>query len=141
MHAETIDAAITEIIKGTRESYQESNGKAGGHTASATGAPVPDSGFMVGGFAKSLIFDASLITDGEHDEVVWRMVFRWVADNYGVATMRSMFLGGWIDVEEGAAYIDMSQHYSDKDAAIEVAQFHEEIAIWDLAAGEEIRVS
>lgn len=133
MYAQTIETAITEIIKGTREN--------GGHTASAIGAPVPDSGFMVGGFVESLMFDASLITDGQHDETVWRMAFRWIATHYGVATMPNMFIGGWIDTEQNVAYLDMSNHYDDRAYAIQVAALHEEIAIWDLATSEEIRVA
>jgi hypothetical protein len=135
MHALTIDTAITEIIKGTREN--------GGHTASVLGIDVPKTGYMVGGYVDSLIFDASLILDGEHDEVVWRMIIKWVSENFTLATKFSMFLGGWIDTETGEAYIDLSQHFAYEDSlnAMMTANFHDEIAIWDLGKGEEIRVS
>jgi hypothetical protein len=126
--------AIQAVIKGTREN--------GGHTASVSGHDVPVTGYMVGGYVNSLIFDASLIIDGKHDDTVLRMIVKWVADNFVLATRFDTFLGGWIDTDENKVYIDLSRHfpYSESVSAVATAEFHDEIAIWDLAKGEEIRV-
>lgn len=133
MHAETIDAAIESVIKGTREN--------GGHTASAIGRDVPTTGYMVGGYVESLMFGGELITDEGHNPVAYSMMLRWVASHFKIATKESMFLGGWIDTEENVMYVDLSQHFTDLSAALEVARHHEEIAIWDLATSEEIRLA
>lgn len=129
----TIDAAIRSLIEGAR--------KNGGHTASATGYSVPGVGYMVGGYTDSLIFDASIVMDGQHDNIVFNMIVRWINKNYTLATRFDMYIGSWIDKETNSMYIDLSQHFTDRAVAIHTAIFHDEIAIWDLEKGEEIKIS
>jgi hypothetical protein len=132
MHAETIDAAITQVMDGTR--------KDGGHTASGLGIPVPATGYMVGGYVQSLIFDESVLRDNEHNDIVWRMIFRWAGTHVKRIIDPEMFLGGWIDTDEQAVYIDLSRHFTNRRDAIHAAIDNAEIAIWDLAANAEIRI-
>lgn len=129
----TVDAAITALIKGARDS--------GGATASALGIETPTTGYMVGGYVDSLIFDAKLITEGDHDGFVWAKINEWVNANLTLATKFSMFLGSWIDTETGEAYIDLSQHFDHDNLseAFQTAAFHDELAIWDLGKNRELR--
>lgn len=133
MFAAQIDNAIENLLWETREK--------GGSTQSARGDKVPDTGYMVGGVVDSLMLDALLIRDPGHFFVVYNMIQRWVNDNFARATDPGAFLGGWIDTEENIAYIDLSLHILDRETAILMAKEFEELAIWDLEKGEEIRVS
>jgi hypothetical protein len=135
MFAMQIDNAVDNLIFETRDK--------GGSTQSARGDKVPDSGYMVGGVIDSLMFDAMLIRDPGHFPVAYNMIMRWVNENFDTATRLNMFLGGWIDTEENIAYVDLSEHYPNdmRANAIHTAIDRDELAIWDLEKGEEIRVS
>jgi hypothetical protein len=133
MFAAQIDNAIENLLWNTRET--------GGDTQSARGDKVPDSGYMVGGLTDSLMFDAMLVRDPGHFREAYSMITKWLGDNFKRATMPDHFIGGWIDKETNIAYIDISLWYSDREQALIHAEMLNEIAIWDLGKGEEIRVS
>jgi hypothetical protein len=134
MFAMQIDNAVDNLIFETRDK--------GGSTQSARGDKVPDSGYMVGGVVDSLMFDAMLIRDPGHFATAYQMITRWIGQHFDMATRANIFLGGWIDYEEGIAYIDLSEHFPEdmRVPAIHMAIERDEIAIWDLGKGEEIRV-
>lgn len=48
-------------------------------------------------------------------------------------------IGGWTDPNTGKTYLDVSHRYSNKGAAIKAGQAHNQIAIWDVKHGREIR--
>lgn len=127
-----IENAIRNLIVGTALE--------GGSTQSLRGEAVPDSGFMVGGFANSLIFDSLLVTDASHWAVSFNGIANWVNNNLTLATAPEMYIGGWIDKETNSMYVDLSKLVVDREAAILTAKELGEIAIWDLGKGEEIRV-
>lgn len=113
----------------------------GGSTISLTKASVPTNGYMVGGIVDSLIFDANLVLDVAHRYVAARSIEQWLkSQKLELITDAETFLGMWIDSETGHAYVDFSLWYSEEGEAIRDAKLFEEIAIWDLANGEEIRV-
>lgn len=132
MFAAQIDNAIETLIFETRDQ--------GGSTRSARGDMIPTTGYMVGGVVESLYFDAMLIRDPGHWRTAYQMIMRWVNENFARATQVNTFLGGWIDTEENIAYVDLSQHFTDLRAALSMARLNDEIAIWDLKNGKEIRV-
>jgi hypothetical protein len=134
MFAAQIDNAIENLLWNTRES--------GGDTQSVRGDKVPDSGFMVGGFVDSLIFDAMLIRDPGHFREVYGMIMKWVNANFKLATQANIFVGGWIDTETNTAYIDLSEHFPEdmRENAMFAGKQNNEIAIWDLGEGKEIRL-
>lgn len=49
-------------------------------------------------------------------------------------------IGSWLDRETGTVWIDASEHYADRTEALRVAVDRGELAIWDIAANEEVRV-
>lgn len=89
----------------------------------ATRGESPTNGFMVGGVAPELV-----MTNGTRD------LPSWVARNSGE------YFGIWRDDATGKYHADISEHYADRETAIEIARQRGEIAIWDLANGTEIRV-
>lgn len=112
-----------------------------GTTVSFNSVPVPDSGYMVGGFVDSLIFGPADLLTGDHRAMTWEMISRWLDKHEELTRDLNVFVGGWIDSDSGLVYIDISRHYSDRAVAIHVAIDNNEIAIWDLGKGQEIRVS
>jgi len=122
--------SIRTLIQETQET--------GGSSVSLIGEPLPESGYMVGGYVDSLIFDSGLLG---HGTVAYDMILRWVSSHAALATKFSVFVGGWIDTDTDLVYIDLSQHFIDKSDALAVARFHDEIAIWDLSSKREIRVN
>lgn len=127
------EPAIKTLIEETREK--------GGSTVSATDYLVPDHGYMVGGIVDSLIFDANLLSDSDHEELVRNMIGQWVDKHFNIAADPSTFLGGWIDKETGQMFVDLSEHFTNEHQALQVARTYGELAIWDIDKGEEIRVS
>ena len=127
-----IEKAIRDLIVGTALN--------GGSTQSLRGESVPDSGFMVGGFTDSLIFDSLLVTDANHWAVSFNGIANWVNNNLTLATDPGMYVGGWIDKETNSMYVDLSKLFVDQEAAILMAKELGEIAIWDLENSKEIRV-
>lgn len=48
------------------------------------------------------------------------------------------YLGVWTDPGTGTLYLDASKHFGTMTEALAVAQRTGELAIWDIAAGEEV---
>lgn len=130
MFLQETDTAIDTLVAQTLVS--------GGSTVSVTGQTVPTDGFMVGGYADSLIFDSGVLN---HGNVAYKMVMRYVNQHFKMLVQKDMFLGGWIDTDENLVYIDIAQRFDSRRIAIHTAIEHDEIAIWDLEKAEEIRVS
>lgn len=97
-------------------------------TVAYGGSDLPTTGYFVGGLYKSLILeDASAV---RLHEVASFVTNSPAVDYYGV----------WTDQEDGAVYIDGVNHYESLEEALLWASEREEIAIWDIARGEEIRL-
>lgn len=58
----------------------------------------------------------------------------------GNLTGRTLAFGGWCDSESGLYYYDATVIYKDREEAIEAGRANEQIAIFDLAHLEEIRL-
>lgn len=106
----------------------------GGSTQSITGASVPTDGYMVsesGGYH----FDASLLGSVQGESFVYDFVFNHVG-----LYEEGMFLGFWIDEKSNEVWLDVSQHFSEKSDALDIAALRGELAIWDIAEAREIRL-
>lgn len=102
-----------------------------GVTVDREGVPSPhEAGYYVGGVCPSLVFDS--VHDVDRGELAW-----WIG-NKGPS---AKFFGAWIDEEDGKVYFDVTQHFQTLQAALWVGQLRNEIAVWDIANGEEIRVN
>lgn len=60
--------------------------------------------------------------------------------NSGNLNGRALAFGGWYDSESGLYYYDATVIYQDREEAIEAGRANEQIAIFDLANLEEIRL-
>lgn len=102
--------------------------KAGeGDTIDRDGIPMPPDGYFVGGLFPSLVFDS--VDQIDRGELAW-----WIGNN------EASFYGVWIDDQTGKIYFDGSSWVFDLYSALAVGRARNEIAIWDIAQGEEIRV-
>jgi hypothetical protein len=136
MYADTIDKGIDTLLADMRSQFSE--GVDVGSTVSLVGKEFPTTGYMVGGYVDSLIFGKELLN---HGNVAWDFITRFVSMHFSFATSGKVFLGGWLDTADGNIYIDLSFNFPDKEIAMQEARNNGEIAIWDLAKGEEIRLS
>jgi len=128
MYAETTDFAIRTGLFETVAN--------GGSTQSITGADIPSDGFMVSvGMGKA--FDTGLL-DTNH---AWSMVFDFAAGRFHELVKPGYFLGFWIDTETNLIWVDVSRHFTDREAALSLARDMDEIAIWDIGKAEEIRTN
>lgn len=107
----------------------------GGATVSlATGAMDPhDAGYYVGGLVPS-------VTLHRDSNVV---AYSLTADSFRntiPVNRDGVYLGTWIDTETDTVYFDASEHFTDRTEAMRVGRLRNELAIWDIANGEEIRL-
>lgn len=131
MFAAEIDKAIETLIAETRDS--------GGSTVSVTGANLPDSGYMVGGMVDGVMTAAEMLSPEHHDDLVYAIT-NYISKHFDLLTQRNIFLGGWVDAQEDTLWIDISERFNVKEYALLTAEDRGEIAIWDVAESEEIRV-
>ena len=101
-----------------------------GATVDVNGSAGPASGYMVGvpGYGITLPLSSFTLDD----------VAAWVTDTRRhIATADATYLGAWVDGD--TVYLDVSQRFNDRGVALIVASQRDELAIWDVAAGAEIR--
>lgn len=103
------------------------NGEDG--TVSVSGNPLPTEGYWVGGVTPSLVFDG--VVEVDRGEIAW-----WIGSN----DRTSKFYGVWVDGETDKVYFDAVTHMDYEKYAIQLAKARNEIAIWDIANSQEIRV-
>lgn len=100
----------------------------GGVTLSPrVGETVPSTGYMVGGARKPL--ERKLEELQPWDLTSWLERTDFPAGSY---------VGAW--VSDGVAYVDVSEHTPDRLEAEIRGLERGELAIWDIAAGEEVRL-
>ena len=99
-----------------------------GGTWSMDGTPVPESGYVVSDPRYTLVLGPGVDMES--------IVPHWVA-----ALPDVRYVGVWTDGATGAVHVDVNDIISDLDAAVRTAQERREIAIWDLAGNEEIRMT
>lgn len=96
----------------------------GGCTVNRGGVPVDTStGYVVGGVVPTLVTDD-----------FWKLVY-WVDAN------PADYYGGWLDSETELAHYDVVSFVADLHDAIKLGTDRGEIAIWDCAANDEIRLA
>lgn len=104
---------------------------------------VPDGGFTVnawtlapvtGGYAVSLHPEISRVLANvrEGDLLEYLLTHGEILEREGNA------FGGWTDPADGRSYLDCSTIVDDLDEAIQLAKDHDQLAVWDFAAGKSI---
>lgn len=64
----------------------------------------------------------------------------YVIEHTDILQQAGSLLGGWRDPETGIAHLDVSKICGNRDYAMALAREFGELAIWDFAAGESVRV-
>ena len=60
--------------------------------------------------------------------------------NNDLLKKNNIYLGTWIDVRSNKLFIDISKNYKNKKTALKVAGKNNQMAIWDIVNGCEIRL-
>lgn len=97
-------------------------------TISAYGRNAPDMGYWIGGKFDSLIFRD--VTDIDRGEIAWF-----------IGTNPAAWYGVWVDQEDGRVYFDGVTHMNYEGNALALGAQRNEVAIWDIERGVEIRVT
>jgi hypothetical protein len=63
----------------------------------------------------------------------------YAADNRDLLSSAPKVFGAWLDTETGVTYLDVVTVFDSKELALDLAVQHGELAIFDLANGQEIR--
>lgn len=95
-------------------------------------------GFVVGGVCDSLVLDAAECVAG----IPAGVLAGWLAaaDESG-ALADSDVLGWWLDEVTGLVHVDLSTVVHSRGGALALGASRGELAIWDCAAFDEVRVS
>ena len=104
----------------------------GGFTFRNAPGDGPTSGYMVSTNPESerVIPTATLTPQAVRD---------YINEFGGTLNSSDKYIGGWDD--GGNFYLDISTHVQDKEEAIELAKQYNQLAIWDIAAMDEIRTA
>lgn len=103
----------------------------GGFTFRDTPGDGPTSGYMV-----SVDPQAELILPTS--QVTPEVVREFIDQFGGILSDSSKYVGGWDD--GGTFYLDISTHVQDQEEAEELARANNQLAIWDIGAGQEVRI-
>ena len=119
---------ITEILNATKRN--------GGGTFSLTGDPVPEDGYMVGG---NPLKPERVIPgwESKHGPLIHAVVRVYAR---GAELAGLLYLGTWVDPENGALVLDAPTHVETRETALIWAKARGEQAIYDLSTGETITV-
>lgn len=105
----------------------------GGFTIGIDDIPVPSEGYFVG--KKSL----SVLDDYATKDQITSYIEEVRTLNEASPT-QNFFLGAWLDKESQKIYYDISEHFTLREKAIVEATRRGELAVWDIARSEEIRL-
>lgn len=126
MNAYETALALTTMARagedGTVDSFAHSN------LRSVQEHLLPKTGFYVGGVRPSLVI--SNIDDFDRGDLAWF-----------IGGTESRYFGVWTDKEDGKIYFDAVDWIDNAPAALNLAFSRNEIAVWDIENGEEIRVN
>ena len=105
----------------------------------------PDGGFSIDLKTGEHITEGYAVSIEGHERVLKFAtsldLFDYILDHFDALHQDYRVFGGWHDPESGMVYLDVSEVYPDFDTAKRVAVERNQIAIFDLIAGESIRLS
>lgn len=112
----------------------------GGFTVRVDGLNAQE--YITSGWAVSPYPEAEKVIDAKSVgsvNLVWAIGdFIW--KHRELLAQPNAYLGGWFDREDNKVYLDVSIVVDDKDKAVEIAQDHNQLAIFDLVDKETHRV-
>lgn len=105
-----------------------------GGTARRNGSerPLPQDGFWVGGIVSPLVID-DLSNPGAFEEIDFFL-------DYLITQALAEFVGWWTDTETGKVYVDAVSWQGTEFLARRLGRARSEIAVFDIAKQEEVRL-
>ena len=125
MYSESAFDLVLSIVTAVPEGRPE--GTPMGGTVSRLGRELPLTGYFVGGMVPGLVYESFVSLDAPE-------VARYVD---GLPTD---FAGWWVDRDDGKIYVDAIEWCASEFTACQVGRKYNEIAVWDIRRGEEIRL-
>lgn len=105
--------------------------KDGGFSISVVSGQEVDSGYMV-----------SIYQDREqkayYTAITPDSLNQYIVDNLDVLVQDGVFLGGWHDPDDDSVYLDISVRKNNLGEALSLAELHNQLAVYDLAANRSI---
>lgn len=116
-------------------------GTTGGFTVPVVPGSISQFGdFVTEGFALSLNPECEQHFPATMGSVnLLSMLLDYVHRNRVSLLDPNKYFGAWLDRESDTIYLDVVTVLDDKAKALELAELHNQLAIFDLGAGEEIR--
>lgn len=96
---------------------------------------IPDSGYMVSVPGRTKIVDAKELASARGQQII----NDYVRQHSDVLGKSGAHIGGWTDSDTGKTHLDVSYNIKNRNTAIRTGQAHNQIAIWDVHKGREIR--
>lgn len=65
---------------------------------------------------------------------------QYLKDNADILSQPDKYFGTWVDKSSGKLYLDVSTHVRSREEAVKLGNAKNQIAIWDVVNGEEVRL-
>jgi hypothetical protein len=124
----------TKPIKVKPEVLAHIQANPGGFSVTPRGQ-TPENGFMVSVPGRTRIVNESDLS-GPNGHAI---INDYAAEHSDALRQRGAHIGGWTDKETGKTYLDISQKIGSRSRAISAGKKRNQIAIWDVKKGREIR--
>lgn len=102
----------------------------GGFSATPRGR-TPENGYMVSAPGRSKIVPESQVTP--------QTISDYANEHSDALRQSGAHIGGWTDKETGLTHLDVSHKIGSRNRAISAGKSRNQIAIWDVSKGREIR--
>jgi len=110
-------------------------GNPGGFSVRPTNGRMPSNGFMVSIPGHTQIVSEKALSGPQGHEII----SQYANAHADVLRDPRAHIGGWTDKETGKTYLDVSHNIKSKREAVTTGRKHNQIAIWDVKHGKEIR--
>lgn len=107
----------------------------GGFSLKPQDGAKPTGGYMVSLPGHTAIVRESDLS-GPHAE---KILAEFSKEHSTALSQKGAHIGGWTDKESGQTYLDISHNIKNKNAAVRAGRTRNQIAIWDVKKGREIR--
>jgi hypothetical protein len=141
----TVDARMAEVLSSPLvQTFDELLQVDARLTELAQRVTVADGGFTIDPATLDDVTDGYAVSvNPEHEriyaEVTPGTIMSYMITNEAALAAPGALLGGWRDPADGRIYLDMPTLVHDREQALALARTHDELAVYDFAAGESIR--
>lgn len=109
--------------------------KDGGSSIKIADLSSPTDGYMVSFKNPTLIMESPT-----RESLIGNTAAFLMSNSAFAESLDDLYLGGWRDNEDGKVYIDFSVNIAELASALEFARDNDQLAIFDVKGGKEIRL-